>query len=139
MTEPKAHLEISEDNLTLMQEYAENNNEPIVMVNLMQLRDTAQYEDNSAPTCSGSEAFARYSKGSAEVRKESGAKLIWSGKAQLMPIGPSEKAWDMVALVWYPNAEAYLTMKATDAYQAARAHRRAALHDSRLIMTTPNE
>ena len=138
MTEPKAHLEISEDNLTLMQEYAENNDEPIVMVNLMQVRDTAQYEDDSAPICSGSEAFERYNKGSAEVRKESGAKLIWSGKAQLMPIGPSEKAWDMVALVWYPNAQAYLTMKATDAYQAARKHRRAALHDSRLIMTTPN-
>ena len=80
----------------------------------------------------------RYNKGSAEVRKESGAKLIWSGKAQLMPIGPSEKAWDMVALVWYPNAQAYLTMKATEAYQAARGHRRASLHDSRLIMTTPN-
>ena len=104
----------------------------------MQLRDTAQYEDSSAPSCSGYEAFERYNKGSAEVRKESGAKLIWSGKAQLMPIGPSEKAWDMVALVWYPNAQAYLTMKATEAYQAARAHRRAALHDSRLIMTTPN-
>ena len=66
MTEPKAHLEIPEDNLTLMQEYAENNDEPIVMVNLMQLRDTAQYEDDSAPTCSGSEAFERYKKGSAE-------------------------------------------------------------------------
>ena len=43
MIEPKAHLEISEDNLTLMREYAENNDEPIVMVNLMQVRDTAQY------------------------------------------------------------------------------------------------
>ena len=139
MTKPHAHLEIPEDNLALMHAYAANNNEPIVMVNLMQLRDTAQYEDNSATPCSGHEAFERYNKGSAEVRKESGAKLIWSGKAQLMPIGPSEKAWDMVALVWYPNAEAYLTMKATDAYRAARAHRKAALHDSRLIMTTPNE
>ena len=49
MTQPKAHLEISEDNLTLMQEYAENNDQPIVMVNLMQVRDTAQYEDGSAP------------------------------------------------------------------------------------------
>ena len=138
MTEPKAHLEIPEDNLTLMQEYAENNDEPIVMVNLMQLRDTAQYEDDSAPTCSGSEAFERYKKESAEVRNESGAKLIWSGRAQLMPIGPSEKAWDMVALVWYPNAQAYLNMKATEAYQVAHGHRRASLHDSRLIMTTPN-
>ena len=139
MTKPHAHLEVPEDNLALMHEYAANNNEPIVMVNLMQLRETAHYEDNSADPCSGHEAFERYSKGSAEVRKKSGAKLIWSGKAQLMPIGPVEKNWDAVALVWYPNAQAYLTMKATKAYEAARVHRRAALYDSRLIMTTPNE
>ena len=48
MTKPQAHLEIPEDNLALMHAYAANNNDPIVMVNLMQLRDTAQYEDNSA-------------------------------------------------------------------------------------------
>ena len=53
-----------------------------------------------------------------------------------MPIGPSEKTWDMVALVRYPNARAYLNMKATKAYEDARVHRRAALHDSRLIMTS---
>ena len=34
-----------------------------------------------------------------------------------MPIGPSEKTWDMVALVRYPNARAYLNMKATKAYE----------------------
>ena len=60
MIEPKAHLEISEDNLTLMHEYAKDNDEPIVMVNLMQLRDTAQYEDDSALFCSGFEAFDRF-------------------------------------------------------------------------------
>lgn len=55
-----------------------------------------------------------------------------------MPIGPSEKTWDMVALVRYPNARAYLSMKATKAYEDARVHRRAALYDSRLIMTVEN-
>ena len=55
-----------------------------------------------------------------------------------MPIGPSEKTWDMVALVRYPSTRAYLNMKAPKAYEDARVHRRAALYDSRLIMTTEN-
>jgi uncharacterized protein (DUF1330 family) len=67
-----------------------------------------------------------------------GAELIWSGRALQMPIGPSEKTWDLVALVRYPSAKAYIEMIATKAYAAARAHRRAALYDSRLIMTVEN-
>jgi hypothetical protein len=55
-----------------------------------------------------------------------------------MPIGPSQETWDMVALVRYPNARAYSNMKAAEAYEDARAHRRAALYDSRLIMTKEN-
>ena len=139
MTTDHAYLEIPEENIALMEAYGANNKEPIVMVNLMKIREIAQYEDTSVTGCSGYEAFARYTKGSSEVRLKSGAELIWSGKAHQMPIGPSEKGWDMIALVSYPNVKAYLTMKATEAYQAARVHRRAALYDSRLIMTTPNQ
>ena len=105
------------------------------MVNLMQVRPHAEYDDPALNDCTGLEAFARYTSDSAEVRKEVGAELVWSGKAIQMPIGPSQKTWDMVALVRYPNARAYLNMKATKAYEDARAHRRAALYDSRLIMT----
>ena len=82
--------------------------------------------------------MSRYTKGSAEVRREVGAELVWSGKAIQMPIGPSETTWDMVALVRYPNARACLNMKATKAYDDDRVHRRAALYDSRLIMTKEN-
>ena len=67
-----------------------------------------------------------------------GAELVWSGKAIQMPIGPSETTWDMVALVRYPNARAYLNMEATRAYEDARVHQRAALYDSRLVMTKEN-
>ena len=133
------HLEISEDNLASMEAYATKNDNPIVMVNLMNVREVAQYEDRTVPSCSGYEAFERYTKDSSEVREQSGAKLLWSGKTHQMPIGPREKIWHMIALMWYPNAQAYLTMKATKAYQAARVHRRAALYDSRLIMATPND
>ena len=131
----KPHLDIAEDNLAAMVAFADSNAEPIVMVNLMQVRHHAKYEDPSLNNCTGLEAFARYTAGSAEVRKEVGAELVWSGRGVQMPIGPSEKTWDMVALVRYPSARAYLNMKATDAYEAARVHRRAALLDSRLIMT----
>ena len=129
------HLEITANNLAALATFAQTNNGPIVMVNLMQVRQHAQYEDLAANGCTGLEAFARYTAGSAEVRKEVGAELVWSGRGVQMPIGPSEKTWDMVALVRYPSARAYLNMKATDAYEAARVHRRAALLDSRLIMT----
>ena len=129
------HLEITANNLAALATFAQTNNGPIVMVNLMQVRQHAQYEDLAANGCTGLEAFARYTAGSAEVRKEVGAQLVWSGRGVQMPIGPSEKTWDIVALVRYPSARAYLNMKATDAYEAARVHRRAALLDSRLIMT----
>ena len=132
------HQEISQDNLDAMKSFALTNNEPIVMVNLMQLRPRAHYADPSLNNCTGLEAFARYTTESAEVRKKVGAELVWSGEGIQMPIGPTEKTWDMVALVRYPGARAYLNMKATKAYEDARVHRRAALYDSRLIMTTEN-
>ena len=121
-----------------MEAFSITNGAPVVMVNLMQVRATACYEDAALNDCSGYEAFAQYTQGSSEVRQHAGAELIWSGRALQMPIGPSEKSWDLVALVRYPSAKAYIEMIATKAYAAARAHRRAALYDSRLIMTIEN-
>ncbi len=134
----KPHLEITEANIAAMEAFSITNGAPVVMVNLMQVRATACYEDPALNNCSGYEAFARYTQGSSEVRQHAGAELIWSGRALQMPIGPSEKTWDLVALVRYPSAKAYIEMIATKAYAAARAHRRAALYDSRLIMTVEN-
>lgn len=134
----KPHLEITEANIAALEAFSITNGAPVVMVNLMQVRATACYEDAALNDCSGYEAFARYTQGSSEVRQHAGAELIWSGRALQMPIGPSEKTWDLVALVRYPSAKAYIEMIATKAYAAARAHRRAALYDSRLIMTVEN-
>ena len=54
----KPHLEITEDNLAAMEVFAESNEEPIVMVNLMQVRPHAEYEDPALNDCTGLEAFA---------------------------------------------------------------------------------
>ena len=56
----KPHLEITEDNLAAMEVFAESNEEPIVMVNLMQVRPHAEYEDPALNDCTGLEALARY-------------------------------------------------------------------------------
>jgi len=131
----KPYLALTDNSLAAMKTFAESNGDPIVMVNLMQVRPNALYEPPLVDHCSGYEALARYTHESAAVRQAAGAGLVWSGQALQMPIGPSEKVWDVVALVRYPSAGAYLTMVATEAYQAARQHRTAALCDSRLIMT----
>jgi len=131
----KPYLALTDNSLAAMKTFAESNGDPIVMVNLMQVRPNALYEPPLVDHCSGYEALARYTHESAAVRQAAGAGLVWSGQALQMPIGPSEKVWDVVALVRYPSAGAYLTMVATDAYKAARQHRTAALCDSRLIMT----
>ena len=104
----KPHLEITEANIAALEAFSITNGAPVVMVNLMQVRATACYEDAVLNDCSGYEAFARYTQGSSEVRQHAGAELIWSGRALQMPIGPSEKTWDLVALVRYPSAKAYI-------------------------------
>ena len=52
-----------------MDAFAESNDEPIVMVNLVQVRRHAEYEDPALIDHTGLEAFARYTSGSAAVRK----------------------------------------------------------------------
>ena len=120
----KPHLEITEANIAAMEAFSITNGAPVVMVNLMQVRATACYEDAALNDCSGYEAFARYTQGSSEVRQHAGAELIWSGRALQMPIGPSEKTWDLVALVRYPSAKAYIEMIATKASISSRPTRR---------------
>ena len=49
----KPHLEITGDNLAAMEAFAESKEEPIVMVNLMQVRPHAEYEDPALNDCTG--------------------------------------------------------------------------------------
>lgn len=136
MSATPGYFEIGDDELDRMEAFARDNDGPIVMVNLMRLRERAEYPpDSTEQPCSGLEALGRYSSGSAEVRRASGAEFVWRGEVRGLPIAPVEEAWDLVALVRYPSARAYLDMRATPAYQAARLHRRAGLVDSRLFMT----
>lgn len=110
---------------------------PIMMLNLIRLRETAEYEDGE--TCSGAEAYRRYGELSGPIFQELGGKIIWRGHQECMVTGPDDKHWDIAFVAQYPNAGAFLAMVTNPDYQAVVHHRTAGVLDSRLIRFAPEE
>ena len=59
----KPHLEITENNLAAMEAFAESNDEPIVMVNLMHDKSRVEYGDPALNDYTGLKALARHTSG----------------------------------------------------------------------------
>ena len=110
---------------------------PIQMLNLVQLRDQAVYDDGTLAT--GAEAYASYGRLSAPVLARVGGHIVWRGAMEQMLIGPQEKMWDICFIAQYPSAEAFVSMLKDPEYRLAMAHRQAGVADSRLIRMKPLE
>lgn len=108
---------------------------PIHMINLVRLRDRAQYEDGRE--ASGAEAYAAYGRGAAPVLERLGGRIVWRGAMELMLIGPQDERWDLCFIAEYPSVAAFVGMIKDPDYRAAMVHRQAAVADSRLIRTAP--
>jgi len=108
---------------------------PIHMLNLVLLRDKAEYEDGRQAT--GAEAYAAYGRLSAPVFKRVGGQVVWSGEMEQMLIGPQEKTWDLCFIAEYPEPAAFVEMLKDPEYREAMAHRQAGVLDSRLIRMKP--
>ncbi|MEZ5716386.1 MAG: DUF1330 domain-containing protein [Paracoccaceae bacterium] len=109
---------------------------PIHMLNLIRLRETAEYEDGRSAT--GAEAYAAYGRETAPILKGLGGRIVWRGKMEAMLIGPQQgERWDICFIAEYPDVEAFVAMIKLPAYRAAMAHRQAAVADSRLIRMEP--
>jgi uncharacterized protein (DUF1330 family) len=108
---------------------------PIDMLNLVRLRERAAYPDGRA--ASGAEAYAAYGRESGPVFRRLGGSIVWSGKFELMLIGPSEERWDRCFIAQYPNVAAFVAMIRDPIYREAVKHRQAAVEDSRLIRLEP--
>jgi uncharacterized protein (DUF1330 family) len=111
--------------------------QPIHMLNLVRLRETAVYEDGSMVT--GREAYAAYGRESGPVFRKLGGRIVWSGKFDMVLIGPESEYWDICFIAEYPSAEAFIAMLRDDEYRKAVKHRQAAVFDSRLIRLQPGE
>jgi uncharacterized protein (DUF1330 family) len=111
--------------------------QPIHMLNLVRLRETAVYEDGSMVT--GREAYAAYGRESGPVFRKLGGRIVWSGKFDMVLIGPESEYWDICFIAEYPSAEAFIAMLKDEEYRKAVKHRQAAVFDSRLIRLQPAE
>ncbi len=105
--------------------------EPVMMLNLVRLRDRAAYEDGRKAT--GAEAYAAYGRQSAPVFGRVGGEIVWRGRPDNVLIGPRDERWDLAFIARYPSAGAFLEMVTDPAYREAVKHRQAAVLDSRLV------
>lgn len=108
---------------------------PIHMLNLIRLRDRAQYDDGREAT--GAEAYRAYGRESGPVFARLGGKQVWLGVPELMLIGPAEERWDIAFIAEYPDADAFVAMVRDPDYRQAVVHRTAAVADSRLLRLRP--
>jgi uncharacterized protein (DUF1330 family) len=104
---------------------------PIMMMNLIRLRDEAQYPDGR--NASGVQAYKSYGEESGPIFKRVGGEIIWRGEPECLVIGPLEEAWDIAFIARYPNTCAFLDMITDAVYKQVVFHRQAAVLDSRLI------
>jgi uncharacterized protein (DUF1330 family) len=110
---------------------------PIVMVNLLRFRKTADYSGTGieAAPISGMKAYDRYGRAVLRLLWREGGQIVWAGNVQSSVIAPSYERWDRVVLVYYPSRASFLRMVSSEDYRRAMVHRTAALEDSRLIET----
>mgnify|MGYP000397291213 CR=1 FL=1 len=104
---------------------------PIMMLNLIRLRDEAQYPDGR--NVSGAQAYKSYGEESGPIFKRVGGEIIWRGEPKCVVIGPLEEAWDIAFIARYPNSSAFMAMITDADYKQVVVHRQAAVIDSRLI------
>ena len=100
---------------------------PIKMLNLVKLKDKAEYQDGRESDISGLEAYAIYGKEVVEHLNKVGAKLIFSGVVDRLMIGEADDMWDLVAIAEYPNRKAMLEMMMDPDYSETHKHREAAI------------
>lgn len=104
---------------------------PLHMLNLIRLRDRANYPDGRNAT--GAEAYSAYGRESQAVFVRLGGRIVWRGKFEQTLIGPGDENWDVCFIAEYPSSAAFVEMIKDPAYRAAMQHRAAATLDSRLI------
>jgi hypothetical protein len=110
---------------------------PFTMLNLLRLRDVADYSANPelspATLMSGRELFDRYSATMEPLLARVGAKRVYLADAGSCLIGPPDERWDIVQMARYPSLDAFFALGSSDEFHADLPHRFAMLEDSRVI------
>lgn len=96
---------------------------PVVMVNLLRLRDRA--------------AYRRYSELAMPLIKARGGTVLWAGNGEAVAFGDAQAdRWDYVVLVRYPSRAAFLDMARSPEYAAANVHHELAVVQHVILAST---
>lgn len=110
---------------------------PIVMLNLLRLKDVADYSAHPdlapAETISGAEAFDRYIDHTLPFLRETGGDILFLGRGGSFLIGPADEAWDLAMLIRQSSVASFIAFASHAGYLAGLGHRTAAVEDSRLL------
>jgi uncharacterized protein (DUF1330 family) len=98
---------------------------PVVMLNLLKFAERG-----------GGESYARYGERMRSMLEETGARVLFQGRADSVVIGDDADDWDAVILVEYPSRKAFLEMTSSPRYREVSKDRTAGLADSRLVAMT---
>ena len=124
-------------NETAMALFARGIEGPVTMLNLLRLRDTADYslapELEPQTPLSGREAYDLYVRHTKPLLEASGGELLYLGEGGPYLIGPEGEGWDLVMLVRQSSVEAFMAFASDPQIQAGLGHRTAAVYDSRLL------
>ena len=110
---------------------------PIVMLNLLRLRATADYtaspELAPASPITGREAYERYIEHTRPFLEATGGSVMLIGEGGNFFVGPIEERWDLALLVRQTSLDSFFSFAGDQDYLAGIGHRTAALEDSRLL------
>jgi uncharacterized protein (DUF1330 family) len=110
---------------------------PLQFVNLLAYHDLARYPEGhelAGQGLSGAEAYGRYGMVALDHVTRRGGRLMLYNDVEQVLIG-SATAWDQVAVMQYPDTDAFLNMIRDPDYQLGLAHRDAGLARTVVLVT----
>ncbi len=131
----ETHLDPSDEAVLTL--FARGISGPVTMLNLLRLRDVADYSDfpGLAPAApvSGKAAYLRYVEHTLPFLEDSGGALLYLGEGGEYLIGPEGEGWDLAMLVRQNSLDDFLAFAGNEDYLQGIGHRTAAVRDSRLL------
>jgi uncharacterized protein (DUF1330 family) len=110
----------------------------VVMINLLHFDRSGAAAETAAGESSGKDAYRDYSQQVIKMVEARGGKLIWAGRPEQVLIGDTDAdAWDMVAIVSYPNRAAFIDMVTSPSYGEAHVDRERGLDRTVLLACEP--
>ena len=110
---------------------------PVVMLNLLKFAERAGDDLGAGDGAqSGRDSYTRYGDRVRSILEQTGARILWQGRADSVVIGGDGDDWDAVILVEYPWRKAFIDMTSSPQYEEVSKDRTAGLADSRLIAMT---